>query len=142
MSENHTTQPEIEPLLVLTVQTSLVLALTGTPLGDRMIFDVEGGTFAGQRLSGHVPASGGDWVTRTATGSHLNVRLLLETHDGATLLLQYTGRACQDDGKVRIDVAGTFEAPQGPYGWLNDVQAFGRGVATADGVRYHFYRFK
>lgn len=142
MSENNTSQPEIELLLVLSVQTSLVLALTGTPSGDRMIFDVVSGTFSGPRLSGSVPATGGDWVTRTATGSQLNVRLLLQTHDGATILLQYTGRACQDGNKVRIDVAGTFEAPQGPYGWLNDVQAFGQGVATTDNVRYHFYRFK
>lgn len=135
--------PAIELLVVVSAQTTLVGTVTGAPLGDRMIFDVTGGTFAGPQLSGQVLATGGDWVTRTATGSHINVRLLLETHDDHTLLLQYTGRACQDGGNVRIDVAGTFEAPQGgAYGWLNDVQAFGRGVVTAEGVTYHFYRFK
>ncbi len=44
--------------------------------------------------------------------------------------------------KLRIEVAGTFDAPEGPYGWLNDVQAFGCGDPTAEGVRYRFYRFK
>jgi hypothetical protein len=131
----------VELLLVLTVQTTLVRAVTGTPLGDRTVFDVKGGTFAGPRLSGHIPATGGDWLIRTATGSHLDVRLLLETHDGATLLFRYSGRASQIDGKTRIDVAGTFEAPQGAYAWLNDVQTFGRGVPNPEGVRYHFYRF-
>src|ERR1700726_4799803 len=104
----------IEPLVVLTVQTTLARAVSGTPLGDRTVFDIEGGTFAGPRLSGHIPATGGDWVIRTPTGSHLNVRLLLETHDGVTILFQYSGRACIVDGNPRIEVAGTFEAPQGP----------------------------
>ena len=131
----------IEPLLVLTAQTTLVRAVSDTPLGDRTVFDIEGGTFAGPRLSGHILATGGDWVIRTPTGSHLNVRLLLETHDGVTILFQYSGRACIVDGNPRIEVAGTFEAPQGPYAWLNDVQTFGRGVRIPEGVRYHFYRF-
>jgi hypothetical protein len=132
----------IELLLVLTFQTTLVRAVTGTPLGDRTVFDIDGGTFAGPRLSGHIPATGGDWLIRTPTASRLDVRLLLETHDGATILFQYSGRACLIDGQPRIEVAGTFEAPQGPYGWLNDVQTFGRGERIPEGVRYHFYRFR
>jgi Protein of unknown function (DUF3237) len=141
MTEGNEMPAAIELLLVLTVQTALVRVVTGTPLGDRTVFDIEGGTFTGPRLSGRILATGGDWLTRTATGSRLDVRLLLETHDGATILFQYTGRACLADGKPRIEVAGTFEAPQGPYAWLNDVQAFGQGVRIPEGVRYHFYRF-
>jgi len=45
-------------------------------------------------------------------------------------------------GPPAVSMAGTFDAPEGPYGWLNDVQAFGCGDATAEGVRYRFYRFK
>jgi hypothetical protein len=141
MTEGNEMPAAIELLLVLTVQTALVRAVTGMPLGDRTVFDIEGGAFTGPRLAGRIPATGGDWLTRTATGSRLDVRLLLETHDGATIVFQYTGRACLADGKPRIEVAGTFEAPQGPYAWLNDVQAFGQGVRIPEGVRYHFYRF-
>jgi len=134
-------RPEIEPLLVLTVKTALVRTVTGTPLGDRTIVDVVSGTFEGPRLSGRVPATGGDWLIRTPADSRIDVRLLLETADGVTVLFQYSGKACQIDGKPRIEVAGSFDAPQGPYGWLNDVQAFGLGVAIPEGVRYEFYRF-
>jgi Protein of unknown function (DUF3237) len=141
MSEETYVQHAIESLMVLTAQTRPVGSVAGTQLGDRMIFDVVSGTFEGPLLAGRV-AAGGDWVTRTPTGSRLDVRLLLETDDGATLLFQYSGRACQIDGEVRIHVAGTFDAPQGPYGWLNDVQAFGSGAPIPGGVRYHFYRFK
>jgi hypothetical protein len=133
----------IELLLVITVKTSLVKAVTGTPLGERHVFDIEGGTFDGPKLSGRVPATGGDWVTRIPqSAAQLSVRMLLETHDGVTILFQYSGRAGTADGKLRIEVAGTFDAPRGPYDWLNEVQAFGRGTPTPDGVRYHFYRFE
>jgi hypothetical protein len=61
---------------------------------------------------------------------------------GATILLLYAGRAgLREDGKVHIEVGGNFEAPQGPYTWLNNVQTFGLGEALPDGVRYHFYCF-
>jgi hypothetical protein len=142
MSEETEDLPAIELLLVLTVQTTLVRAVTGTPLGDRMIFDVVSGTFEGPRLEGSVPGTGGDWVTRTPTGSRLNVRLLLETDDGVPILFQYAGRTCQIEGKTRIEIAGAFDAPAGPYNWLNDVQAFGSGTPIAGGVRYQLYRFK
>ena len=141
MTEGNEIPAAIELLLVLTVQTALVRAVTDTPLGDRTVFDIEGGSFSGPRLSGRIPATGGDWLIRTPTASRLDVRLLLETHDGATLLFQYSGRACLIDGQPRIEAAGTFEAPQGPYGWLNDVQTFGQGTRIPEGVRYHFYRF-
>jgi hypothetical protein len=142
MTEGNDIPAAIELLLVLTIQTSLVRAVTATPLGDRTVFDIEGGTFAGPRLSGRIPATGGDWVIRTPTASRLDVRMLLETDDGATILFLYSGRACMIDGKLRIEVAGTFEAPQGPYAWLNDIQTFGQGFRIPEGVRYHFYRFR
>src|SRR5689334_11151863 len=134
MSESNDSTAAIEPLLVLSARTDLVRAATGTPLGDRTIYECTGGAFKGPRVSGRVLPTGGDWVTRTPTGAQLNVRLLLETHDGVPILLQYSGRAGQKDGKPRIEVAGTFDAPQGPYAWLNDIQAFGLGVQISDGV--------
>jgi hypothetical protein len=133
---------EIEPLFVLTAQTRVVREVAGVPGGDWTIFDVVSGKFAGPRLHGRLVPTGGDWPTRTAGGSRLDVRLLLETHDGISLLFRYGGRATQADGNVRIEVAGTFDAPAGPYEWLNNVQTFGFGVPLAEGVRYHFYRFK
>ena len=142
MTEDFPVAHAIEPLLVLNVQTKAVRSLTGTPLGDRMVFDAVSGTFAGPRLKGRVLPTGGDWVARTPTGSRLNVRLVLETDDGIDILFEYSGRACQTASRVRIDVAGTFDAPAGAYGWLNDVQTFGCGAHGPDGVCYYFYRFE
>ena len=142
MNESDDSVAAIELLLILEARTSLVRAVAGTPLGDRSVFAVAGGTFEGPRLSGRVLPTGGDWVIRTAAGAQLNVRLLLETHDGVTILLHYSGRAGQNDGKPRIEIAGTFDAPQGPYAWLNERQAFGLGTQIPDGVRYHLYCFR
>lgn len=137
----ETVEPTLAPLVVLTVQTTVVQSVTGTPLGDRMVVDVVSGSFEGPGLTGRVLPSGGDWLTRTPNGSRLDVRMLLETADGVTLLFRYSGRASQKQGRPHIEVAGSFEAPAGPYAWLNDVQAFGLGVPLPTGVRYHFFRF-
>jgi Protein of unknown function (DUF3237) len=142
MSEDKCAEPAIEPLLVLTVETKLVHSVMATPLGDRTIFDVVGGRFAGAGLAGRVPACGGDWVTRTVRGSQLDVRLLLETDDGVSILFRYTGKASLRGEQPRIEVAGSFDAPDGVYGWLNDIQAFGLGTPLAAGVRYQFFRFR
>ena len=107
-------QHEIEPLLVLTAQTKTVRNVADVPGGDRMIVDVVGGSFEGPRLRGRILPSGGDWVTRIANRSRMEVRLLLETHDGTTILLQYRGKAHQAAGNVRIEVVGSFDAPAGP----------------------------
>ncbi len=96
----------------------------------------------GGRLNGRVLASGSDWVTRSAAGSQLDVRLLLQADDGVTILFRYGGRASERDGLPRIEVAGCFDAPPGPYDWLNSVQAFGLGAPTPEGIDYRFFRFK
>ena len=132
----------IEPLFVLSAQTTVVKDIVGTPGGDRTVVDARGGVFEGAGLSGRIVPTGGDWLVRERGRSRMNVRLLLETHDGVTILFQYTGKASARNGEAHIEVAGSFDAPAGPYDWLNDIQAFGLGFPIADGVRYHFFRFK
>jgi len=105
------------------------------------VVNAEGGSFTGARLRGRILPTGGDWLLRAPGRSLIDVRLALETDDGVTVLLRYTGKASQRDGQPRLEIAGSFDAPEGPYGWLNDVQAFGLGFVTAEGVAYHFYRF-
>jgi Protein of unknown function (DUF3237) len=141
-SVTPTIEAALEPLFVLTAQTRLVRNVTGTPGGDRTVVDVVSGDFEGPRLKGRIPASGGDWLTRTQGRSRIDVRLLLETDDGVTILFRYVGKASQVAGTPRIEVSGSFDAPPGAYDWLNDVQTTGLGVVIPDGVRYHFFRFK
>jgi hypothetical protein len=128
-----------EPLFTLTAHTASRV-VGGIPQGDRVLIDVTGGEFSGPRLSGRVLPSGGDWVTLSAAGARVDVRLALETHDGVTILLRYMGVAGDKSGEQRADVAGVFEAPAGPYGWLNGVLAVGYGRGVEGGGRYDFFQ--
>lgn len=134
---------QIEPLMSLDVQTRLVASVSSAaPSGEHRVHDIVGGRFDGPRLRGQLPASGGDWSTRGAAGSQLDVRLLLQTDDGVSILMRYQGKASQrEDGTMRIEVSGSFQAPGGDYDWLNAIQTFGLGTPTAQGVHYQFYRF-
>lgn len=142
MSERQQVEPVIERLLVLNIQTRLRSTIRAMPLGDRTVFDIDGGSFEGSGLRGQILPSGGDWLIRTATGSQMDVRMLLQTDDGVTFLLSYTGRASQREGNPHIEIIGSFDAPEGRYAWLNQIQAFGLGTPVAGGIRYRLYRFR
>ena len=63
-----------------------------TPNGNRRIGLVAGGTFEGARLKGTVLPGGADWIILRPDGATtLDVRLVLETADGATIGMTYRG---------------------------------------------------
>jgi hypothetical protein len=106
--------------------------------------DVTGGTFEGPRLRGTVVTPGGDWVTVRANGTvQLDVRLLLVTDDGASLLVQYKGIGTPGgDGTTSIRTAPLFETGDERYAWLNDVQAVGIGTSVKGSVTYEVYALR
>ena len=116
--------------------------IRGGPTGTRVIADVTGGHFEGADLKGTIVPPGGDWVhVRKDRTIHLDVRLLLVTDDGESILMTYQGIGLpQDDGTTSIRTAPTFETGSDAYGWLNDVQAVGIGTADSSGVTYEIYR--
>ena len=62
------------------------------PYGTCVSFDVTGGYFAGARLRGTLLPSGGDGLLLDAEGvGHLDVRITLETEDGARIYVPYYG---------------------------------------------------
>jgi hypothetical protein len=116
--------------------------LSGAPSGTRIIAPVVGGTFEGPKLKGTVgPAPAGDWVTVRADGSmSLDVRLILTTEDGATILVTYVGLMRRgDDGTLQARGAPLFETGDERYAWLNGVLGVAVGTAGAGGVDYDVY---
>ena len=78
----------------------------------------------------------GDWVMiRADRVADLNVRLCLQTDDGATIFLQYTGMNIK--GVIRVAIR--FEAGDERYTWLNSVQAVGLGTSGTGTVSYDVY---
>ncbi len=127
-----------------------ITALTGVkapvfinngPNGTRLIVTASGGTFEGPKMRGVVAdVAGGDWVTARADGSiRLDVRLLLQTDDGAHIFMAYSGIGIRGGGAMSLRTAPQFETGDERYAWLNSVQAVAHGLSGDGSVTYQVY---
>jgi len=135
----------VEFLFTMTANVSAPTMIQGGPQGSRLIVSVPGGTFEGPKLRGTVvPHSGGDWVTLRPDGSmKLDVRLTLQTDDGAHILVTYTGIGARAaDGSTKVYSTPLFETGAEKYAWLNTVQAVGIGSTGPNGVTYEVYALR
>ena len=144
-----------EYLLGLKAQVSIVQVIGETPAGYRRIGVVTGGTFEGPKLSGKVLTGGSDWQFLHADGSALlDVRMVLETDDGATIGLTYRGvrhgppevlakvNAFEhvDPSQYYFRTAAQFETAHEKYRWLNYIIAIGTGDRPPEGPIYHLHQ--
>ena len=133
-------QLDVEHLFTLDLQVAEgAQIIKGGPHGTRIIAEVAGGTFTGERLNGTVVSPGGDWVTARADRNiQLDVRLTLVTDDNAVILMQYKGIGETSAGVARS--APQFETGDEKYEWLNNVQGVGIGqLHPGGGVTYEVY---
>lgn len=101
------------------------------PFGIRYIYNAADGTFEGPQLKGRLLPGGGDWPLAEADGTmRLDIRMALETHDGAVIYLQNQGvwrhrpssanGEGADSGQMYIMSTPRFETGDERYRWLND----------------------
>jgi hypothetical protein len=120
------------------LDVSIPSMIPGGPSGTRVTVQVDGGTFAGPRLSGTVIGPSADWaVVRPDGVVRLDVRVLLRTEDGADVYMTYGGIGL--DGGARLRTAPTFETGDERYAWLNAVQAVATGASDGTVVDYQVY---
>ena len=137
----------------LTVDYAGIKSIGQTPAGLRRIAPVTGGTFTGERLSGTVQG-GADWVLNRADRVMVvDVRLTLETDDGALIYLAYQGRLLAERevmarfGKgallrpeeYSLAMTAKFECGDERYAWLNNAVVVGTGEQTASGPIYTLF---
>src|SRR6266478_8468000 len=123
------------PLMLLRLDTSATAEIGSTPRGALSIFPVTGGSFEGERLRGRVLAGGGDWVTASADGTfELDVRVTLETDDGAMIHMTFTG--VRDDANHYLRTLPRFETAAPKYAFLNRLLAVGIGEIGPEGPVY------
>lgn len=143
---------ESRPLLVLEAELAAPQMVEATPYGLRKIVPVLGGTFRGERLNGVIlPTGGHDWAMIRADGALvLDVRLVLETDDGAHILMTYRGiRTGTPEVLARIAsgeyvdpadyyfrIVPFFETGSERYEWLNRIVCVGFGDRVKAGPRY------
>jgi hypothetical protein len=142
------------PLALLTAVLDAPHALGPTPSGERKIVPVLGGSVEGARLNGRILPGGSDWALTNAAGIlELDVRLVIETDDGALINCQYRGmrhgpadvmaRLARgervDYREIYFRIAPRFETADARYDWLNRILTVGIGERLDAGPRYHIH---
>jgi Protein of unknown function (DUF3237) len=138
----------------LTVDFAGMVTIGQTPAGLRRIAPVTGGGFVGERLNGQVLPGGNDWLINRADGVMvIDVRLTLNTDDGALIYLSYQGRFLAepdamerfakgitlDPSEYSLAMVAKFECGDPRYDWLNNVVAVGTGERTPTGPIYSIF---
>lgn len=147
---------QTEHLFDISLAVEAPLQLLGhTPYGDRRIAKVMGGHFEGPNLKGTVRSGGGDWLLFRNDGvTELDVRLVLETDDGALIYMTYGGlRHGPEDVMARLNagekvdpadyyfrITPRFETSAAKYLWLTKAICIGTGDRTPTGPVYNVYR--
>ncbi len=143
------------PLFALDIDLHPTIELGTTPTGQRRIFPVAGGRFAGDRLRGTIsPFAGSDLLLVRADGSReQDVRLVLDCDDGAQILMTYRGRGfVTPEGEARLRAgepvaaadyylrtAPFFETAAPAHAWLNRIASIGVGERRGTAVHYEVY---
>ncbi|RVT94303.1 DUF3237 family protein [Sphingomonas crocodyli] len=122
-----------------------------SPFGARYFTLAEaGGAFKGPKIAGQF-LSGYSWSPHYmhAKGEpgqpgfemlmHYDVKTLLRTDDGTSVLMAYTGATSGAYARGAWMTATLFEVPEGPHAWLNEVQAVGAGRWAGDGAEYRVF---
>jgi hypothetical protein len=130
---------ELIPLCTATVS----LAPTITVSSTLVIGEVTGARFEGERLSGSMKGNAAaDWLKVSPEGyGTLDVKITLETDDGAIVHATYTGR-------LQFDTLAVYATPQfhtgdERYAWLNRIQAVAKGTFQPDGTLvYEMYELR
>ena len=147
---------KFEPLFSFYGDLANPIDLGSTPYGHRMIVEVKGGAFEGEKLKGTIrPLSGGEWATVYEDHIFLDVRLTFETHDGACIYVEYTGRAeitenllkalSGEDAKTEFGETYFFTNPRMQtgderYKWVNSAFCVAQGRALPNRVEYNVYQ--
>jgi Protein of unknown function (DUF3237) len=99
--------------------------------------------FEGERLRGTMIAkSGADWLTVDDHGrATIDIRVLLQTDDGAQVFVTLDGRARWGDqlGQGPIYSTARLESGDERYQWVNDLPLVSKGVVTGRAVAHELF---
>ena len=123
------------------------------PSGLRVIAEVSGGSFKGERLQGTVLTPGADWVVLNGPFGEVDVRLNLLCDDGARIYMRYTGVLEQNEaataaltgngetnfGDHYFVTQPRFECGHEGYEWLNRTVAVAEGRLVNGEVEYRVF---
>lgn len=142
------------PLFVIRLDVSAQQPVGGPEGLARRVGIVAGGAFEGERLSGTVAEGGADWQTLRGDGATmLDVRLVLQTGDGALIGMTYSGirhgppevldriarGEAVDPASYYFRISAIFTTSDPRHAWLNRVLAVGTGHRMVTGPVYSLF---
>jgi len=148
------TELRYRPLIDFQIEVKPPSIIGATPGYDRRIGEIAGGRFEGERLSGSILSGGSDWQSLRADGATtINVRLVLQTNDGALIAMRYFGvrhgpkevldRIARGENvnpsEYYMRVTARFETASEKYDWLNRIVSVALGHRIAGGAIYHVF---
>jgi len=143
-----------QPLFDFQIEVKPPSIVGATPGYDRRIGEIAGGRFEGERLRGVILSGGSDWQSlRTDGATTINVRLVLQTEDGALIAMRYFGvrhgpkevleRIARGEkvspSEYYMRVTASFETAAEKYGWLNRIVCVAMGHRVAGGAIYRVF---
>jgi hypothetical protein len=148
--------PEIRTthLMTLTLSVAGMQPVGATPNGNRRVGLVAGGRFEGPKIKGTVLPGGADWIIGRPDGSTtLDVRIVLETDDGAAIGMTYRGMrhgpaavmekvnsgVFVDPSEYYFRTSVAFETAAPKYERLNRIIAVGTGSRPPEGPVYEIF---
>ena len=145
---------KLVPLLILKARVGAPIEIGKVLTGVRRVYDITGGEFEGDRLRGKILPGGGEWFLQ-GDGSlgQPDVRMMLQTDDGAHVFVRYTGVMEFNEAAIASLREGRstnfgdnlfltqvrFEASEPRYAWLSNTIAVGEGRMHPDCVEYAIY---
>ena len=154
MSEITLPPPELVHLCNLAVEVGVPVDAGHTPLGQRRLVPILGGSVGGGRLTGRVLPGGADFqMIHGGTQARLEARYMLELADGTRVFVQnnalraasaeVTGRLLRgepvDPSEVYFRGQVTLETGDPRWSWLNERQFLCVGQRLPTQVLMSFY---
>lgn len=137
---------ELVPLATAIATLAPPILLPNSPSGTRVIYEMLAYRWDGDRLHARQRgAAAADWLVVGPDGTGtLDVRVTLETDDGAIVLVRYGGRANSAGslGGAPVYCAPLFDTGDERYGWLNGIQAVGKGALDGNVITYEMYELR
>jgi hypothetical protein len=120
---------EMVPLCSVELDVGKRFPIGKTGFGERLIGELTGGRWEGERFKAKmVGAAAADWALESDDGLlHVDVRMTLETDDGALVYVSYTGLMDTAAEGAPIRSAIRFETAAERYQWLTRTLCVGDG---------------
>jgi hypothetical protein len=143
-----------QPLFAFQIEVKPPNVIGATPGYDRRVGEIAGGRFEGERLRGKILSGGSDWQSLRNDGTiTLNVRLIMETDDGALIGMTYLGmrhgpkevmdRLSRGEkvspSEYYMRATPYYETASEKYGWLNRIVSLAYGHRMAGGAIYQVF---